>query len=105
MKVVRDAHKQAAGGERLTRRQMKVVETVIDMANADPNGLLMPVVAAVSQTFGKPIPASTVSRWHRVGLKCGGQVVRLRVEQVGGRFYTRDAWLTEFVQRTTGRVS
>lgn len=104
--VIEQAHRQASGDTPLTRQQMAVVETVVRMANEHPEGLLMPVVRGVGQMLGKAVPASTVSRWHRIGVKSpGGEVVKLRVERVGGRFFTRPDWLSEFVRKTTGRLS
>ncbi len=49
--------------------------------------------------FCSPAPSpKTVNRWCTAGVKNKhtGEVVRLRYEQVGGRFYTSLAWMDKF---------
>lgn len=42
---------------------------------------------------GRPIARSTVGRWTTVGVAG----VRLRTERIGGRYYTRDSWVQDFL--------
>jgi hypothetical protein len=59
-----------------------------------------------SQADRLPIPAAaaylgvvegTFRRWLRVGILGGGERTRPQVVMIGGRIYTTEAWLDDFV--------
>lgn len=53
------------------------------------------------RSLPKPPSPSTAWRWRTVGVHVGGQRIRLDAVRVGGRWYTTDEAVGEFIQRQT----
>jgi hypothetical protein len=58
---------------------------------------LKEAIARLPKPYGKPVDLHTVQRWIRKGI--GG--TKLRAQRIGGRWFTSDEWINDFIHART----